>query len=47
VKPGRFEKCNAPAVGYLPGAGDICSDHKQKPIIRYATERRLVVEKAA
>jgi hypothetical protein len=46
VKPGKYEKCNQPAVGYVQG-GDSCDDHRERPQVRYATARRAVVKKAA
>jgi len=45
---GTTEPCRAPAVGFLPGVGDTCEEcARERKIIRYATTRRGVVEKAA
>lgn len=46
TRPGHFAPCFNPATGHAPG-GDSCDDHRVRPQVRYATARRMVVEKAA
>ncbi|HET9529546.1 MAG TPA: hypothetical protein VFQ92_04295 [Blastocatellia bacterium] len=47
IRPGKFEACQAAAVGYVPGIGDSCDSPRVKPQVRYATTREAVTNRAA